>query len=104
MVDPVHPDRIAHLVVTNEGASIRLFLQNGTANIPTEPYENSTPHTTEIPLKYIDAVVDRAWVDDGGLLVDAFLRLSQDEWQRSGLSKHTDKLARDLDPSERQLY
>lgn len=84
------PDEIAHRIVVNTGSPARFYLQDETLTVPTEPYRRGSPPTTELPIPYFDAVIERVAVEDGGLNIAGFsgIHLSASEWKRTGLNKH----------------
>jgi hypothetical protein len=85
------PDVIVHRLVTNVGATVRVYLEGNTARIPVTPYRGTSPPQTElVPLASFEAVIEDVELVDGGLNLSGVngLRLSDAEWQRIGLAKH----------------
>lgn len=91
MTDRHPPDKIAHLLVTHVGSPVRIFLVDEEATIPTTPYRNRTGVETDtIPLSSLDAVIEQADIEDGGLTLASFsgIHVPESEWRRIGLEKH----------------
>jgi hypothetical protein len=85
------PDVIVHRLVTNVGATVRVYLEGNTARIPVTPYRGTSPPQTElVPLASFEAVIEDVELVDGGLNLSGVngLRLTKAEWQRIGLAKH----------------
>jgi hypothetical protein len=85
------PDVIVHRLVTNVGATVRVYLEGNTARIPVTPYRGTSPPQTElVPLASFDAVIEDVELVDGGLNLSGVngLRLTDAEWRRIGLAKH----------------
>jgi hypothetical protein len=90
VVDTHSPDRIAHLLVTNVGSPVRVVLEDGRATIPTEPCRGGSPATTTVSVTHVDALVERAAIEDRGLSLFCpdGLHLPPSEWRRVGLDRH----------------
>lgn len=87
------PDLIAHILVTNVGEPVRVYLEGGVATIPVEPYRGDSKVQTEtVPVAAFDAVIRDAAIVDGGLNLFGAdgLQLPPSEWRRIGLQKHWD--------------
>lgn len=92
------PDVIAHTLLTNTGSPIRIYPTNEELTVPVEPYETHSPETVTVPVKSFDAVVENAYVEDGGLTFSGYsgIHIPESEWERIGLQKHWEHDATDL--------
>lgn len=88
-IDEQPPDLIAHKLVTNTGTPARFHLQDNLLTVPIKPYGRGS-QTADLPVQSFDAVIEQAYVEDGGLNVASFhgLHLPASEWERVGLQKH----------------
>ena len=87
----MHPDRIGHLLVENEGCAVRVHLVNSELCTPLEPYSESCMYRNDtVEVDSFEAVVDLGEVADGGETVWGRLHLPDSEWERVGLQRHWD--------------
>lgn len=95
MVDDIpremHPDQIAHVLVTSEGEAVRIHLADE-PNVPLDPIpERGGYETASVEVRSFDAQVDRASIEDAGETLFAQLHLPAGEWEKLRLHEHWEK-------------
>lgn len=82
------PDLIAHILATNIGNPVQIYLEDSELTVPLEPSDGGAPPATTFPCNSFSAMIDDTIINDWGLVVDSRLQLSEPEWRRIGLEKH----------------
>jgi hypothetical protein len=105
---PAHPDHptdyVAHTLTTREEQPVRVHLKDEEITIPTAPAPNrGSPPTDTVPCSSFDAVVEFAYIEDGGETLWARFHLPEGEWRRVGLQRHWDHEDADVHGDQRGL-